>query len=485
MHHLRHLPRPPRRHLPEELNLHRAAAVLEAGRELLARPVAGAADLQQWLAHRAEYDAAVEEALLLARLEFGDQPADPHRRSWLSGLHEELGAPLAELRHRLDRKVWESPARADLPEAWQATQAPALRRRLVLFRESNLALEVRLGQLELDYVHLASALSIPRSGRPCHLAEMRHLLQREDPVTRRAVWEERAALLAGLRPAFEDLLDEMLALREQIARNGDRPDWNSWRAAQGLAPAAWGAADLAALAAPAAQRPWDMAACGDGGGGRFADPEIMVEELAEDLSYHAPRLAGALRRMQILRLLDLRARPGKLDLDACLWLAEHRLPLLHMSFLDLEDDLCRFLRHLQAAERGLAECAAGRPPAGTRLDPDSAAREEARVVADDLLGDLEPEQARRSRARLEALRRLELRQSLCGEAWAWWAGEKPGAGREARRGAWTRLLALAWPGLAGKAGRPELEDTLFLETAVFLPDWAPPSRARYLLGAPA
>lgn len=485
MNQLRHVPRPPRRRLSEELDFQRPAEVLACGSDLLDAALADGSALRDWLEARADFEAGVAEALLQARLDFGDQPADPHRRVWLDGLHQHLGANLEELRHRLDLKASEAVGRAIPVPPGSAAWVPALQKRLALYRESNLALQERLCELELDYIQLMGNLSIRRSGRPCPLPEMRHHLLGEDPTVRRAVWESRAALLEELRPTLEDLLDEMLALREQMARNADQPTWNAHRAAWGLPPATWKPEALVAagLGQARVQRAWDLAVCGLGGDGYRSGAGLELAELVEGLSYHAPALSITLRRLGLLHLLDIQPRSGKFDLDGCLWLPEHQLPVLRMSAHALEDDLCRLLRQLLAAHHGLAECAAGRPPAGILLSPHPAQSREVSAVIRGLLSDYDSGHAARVQRRLAFLRRLELRQALCLEYWAWWLHEHPGASRAQRRRLWTTTQALACPGLAELGSTPDLEDTLFLEPAFFLPDWSPPSLARLLLEA--
>jgi hypothetical protein len=474
---LRRLPRPPRRHLPEELDFLKVEEALAWGRGLAEASPGSPAAFAEWLRARAEFEAALAESLLLARLDFIDQPADPRRRGWLEDLHRQAGARWEELRHRLDLAAWQ--VRALLEGAARAPWEPALRGRLALYRESNLALKERLAELALDYAGLLGSLAIERAGRSCPLAEMRHLLQGDDPTVRRAVWEARAQRLEDLRPALEDLLDETLALREQIARNADHPDWNAYRVAQGRGPRPWRPEDLlrAAAGRERAARPWDLARAE--GGQRPMGAGQVLAELADGLSYHEPALARTLRLLELSGLLDLEARPGKFDLDACFWLPERRLPLLRLGALALEDDLERGLSLLLAARRAM-EGEAG-PPGRVLLPSCAEDLPRARGIAGGLFSEYEPGQARLMEQRVEGIRRLEACRALTVEYWGRWLHGNPGAGRVQRRRVWCAALALAFPGVKELGNAPDLEDTLFLETAFFLPDWHPPSRAALLL----
>jgi hypothetical protein len=473
---LRHLPAAPRRHLPESLDPQRPGAILEHARLLLEEDVSTPASLTSWLAHRAEFEAAVEEGLLVARLEVAEQPSDPLRRAWLEHLHQDLGAALEEMRHRLDEKVWQAPARHHLkPDDRQWERA--LEARLSLYREHNLALLDRLRELEHAYLHLCGRLVFPRCGQDCSPAEARHLLAGSDGVIRRAVWEARAAHLESLRADFEDMMDEVLALREQVARNADQPTWNHFRLARGetFPQRPW---DMASGAVDGHGEPWDIAPLAEPIPPLFGDGPDSLDELADALSYHAPRLALMLRHLLVHGLLERPHKAPLVDVDACFWLPAHGLPLLRLDLVNLDDRLEHLLalvargRHHMAAQMGQGR---GCLP-GLVLWPRAEDLQLARGAVAALLADVGRVAALAFTQRQEVLRKGEQAECLVRELWTNWAHQEPGAGREERRRRWLDLQVRLHPGLAQGAHQENLADTLFLHGDFFLPDWAPPSR---------
>lgn len=478
---LRHLPAAPRRHLPESLDTHRPGAILDHAHFLLEQEVGTPASLGAWLAHRAEFEAAVEESLLMARLEVAEQPSDPLRRAWLEHLHQDLGAALEEMRHRLDEKLWQAPARLHLkPEdrQWEAL----LEARLVLYREHNLALLDRMRELEHAYLHLCGRLVFPRCGQDCSPAEARHLLAGSDGVIRRAVWEARATHLESLRPEFEDMMDEVLALREQVARNADLPTWNHFRQARGEAfpLRSW---DRAPRQVDFHSAPWDIAPRAEELPALFGEGQESLEELADALSYHAPRLALMLRHLLVNGLLERASKAPLVDVDACFWLPAHGLPLLRLDLLSLDDRLEHLLalvargRHGMAAQAGLGR---GCLP-GLVMWPRAEDVQQARAALAGLLQDVGRMAAAAFTQRQETLRKGEHAEGLARECWTDWAHQEPGAGREERRRRWLDLQMRLHPGLDGRGHEGAVADTLFLHTDFFLPDWAPPSRLVGLL----
>jgi hypothetical protein len=476
MNHLRRLPRPARQRVPEELAFHHVRDALDYGRMLVSEDVRTPASLEEWVRHRHEYDACLGETMLLARLDYSDQVADTSRRDWLDGLHQDLGATRLELDHRLDAHYLSSPARSSLPNELQAAVEVPLLVRQRTWMETNLALLERIQELELEYIQVMGNLSVPWVGRPASLPELRHQLKSCDPLARRRAWEARGAALSKVRPELEDLLDEMLALREQVARNANCQDWNGYLALLGREP--WPGEDVQALASTEA--PWDLLApCALVDVQESEDPEQILADLQEWLKEADSDVDDTLTRLRTSRLLDLVDRPGKFELDCCGWLAERRLPVLRLSAYQLSDDLCRFLRLLHAAHRALSERGLGL----SRLEPvvelEPVDLQWAVKVAEQLLQErgLDSGRAQRSRQRLQHARRLELDAARRQERWAWWVHENPGAPRELRRLQWVHQL-VDTPAL--DVSPAEVADTLFLETAFFLPEWGPPSLALVL-----
>jgi len=352
-----------------------------------------------------------------------------------------------------------------------------LQRRLELYRESNLALLDRLRELEHGYLHLSGRLVFQRCGQDCSPAEARHLLGGADGVIRRAAWEARAAHVANLRLEFEDMVDEVLALREQVARNADQPTWNAFRQArgEGLSPRPWNTApaDLSV-----ARQPWDIAHCQEEPCSLFGEGEDGLDELADTLSYHAPRLALLLRRLLLHGLLERPRRAPLLDMDACFWLPRHGLPLLKLDLQAMDDRLELLLALVARGRHAMASVAGhtGNCLPGLVLWPRQEDVQLARSAVDAMLAELGATRATAFRRRLDALSRREEAESLSRECWVWWAHEEPGAGRATRRRRWLELQLRLHPGLEGCGLEESVADTHFLQGDFFLPDWAPPSR---------
>ncbi len=467
MNHLRRLPRPPRRYVPEELAFHRTAEALGHLRGLLRQPVGTAAELETWLRHRWEAESCLRETLLLARLDFAEQVADSGRRDWLDSLHQDMGAVRMDLDHRLDLHYLASPARAALPAGLRETCESPLHRRQAVWMETNLVLLERLQQLELEYIQVLGHLQTGWSGAPATLAVLRHHLVGPDPIMRRKAWELRAGLLASARPELEDLLDEVLALREQVARNAECGDWNHYAAACGgrsIAPARDG------------QCPDHLPWPGDAGAipteelqlSRLSLPHV-VDEVMDWLGYHRPEVGRTLALLKARDLLDLEDRPGKFGIELCAWLPERHLPFIRMASCDLFYDLGRFLRLLHVSHRLMAR-------RGDLVSQDCVASVDAEDLrcATEVVGGLLMERAvppsglERVLGWRRAMRRRELAEVRHRERWTCWMHANPGEPRLERRKRWRDGLDGSLPAGLDPAA---VEDTLFLETAFFLPGW--------------
>lgn len=361
MHHLKNLPsRHPRRFLPPAFNAVRPADVLAEGTRLLAKIPGQPGELADWLAGRLELERAIKEARLLAKLDFYDQPGDPMRRLWLDGFQQDLVPAWLELRHRLDLALLAAPALDGLPSERRERLLEPLLRRESLYMETNLILLQRLAEIENEAIAVLGGLPNPAVSGEASPAL-------EDAAARREAWRARLDAAAELQDILDDLIDELHAVREQIARNCELNDWSAFEAAKhGESVDADGrracldrcARELAADARTAPGRvtgPWDLlGTAGAVQGGCDAGSQVLLDRLLAGFDGIDGELAEALGEMRASGRLLLEGGAGRVAFSGCLWLPEHGLPVLHLSGLGAHQDLAVLLRLFATAMLGRA-----------------------------------------------------------------------------------------------------------------------------------
>ena len=94
----------------------------------------------------------------------------------------------------------------------------ALENRRALFREANIPRETQLAELEQQYQKTMGAMTVTFQGQERTLAQMAPFLEETDRSVRQTAWELAASRRLQDRDALDDLFDQMMTLRIEVAR---------------------------------------------------------------------------------------------------------------------------------------------------------------------------------------------------------------------------------------------------------------------------
>jgi oligoendopeptidase F len=246
-----------------------------------------------------------------------------------------------------------------------------------LFRLENVPLQTEEAKLSQQYQKLIGSLTVQFRGQEQTLVQMGRYQEEPDRALRQESWELVAQRRLREAAQIEQIFEELLKLREQIAANAGFPNYLEYafrargrfdytaedcrrfhdaiekevmpvlRELQGQRRAHLG---LAAL------RPWDLA----------VDPlsraplrpferiDELVSNTSEIFSRLDAKLAGEFGLMRDLHLLDLGNRKGKAPGGYQSTLAEARLPFIFMNAVGLQRDVETILHEAGHAFHALA-----------------------------------------------------------------------------------------------------------------------------------
>ena len=334
-----------------------------------------------------------------------------------------------------------------------------------LFRAENIPLETEEAKLGQQYQKLSGSLTVQFRGEEKTLVQMARYQEEPDRELRQETWELVANRRLAESGKFEDLFDELLKLREQIARNAGFRNYVDY-AFRSRRRFDYSPEDClkfhdaienevvpvlrelqterrAQLRLPAL-RPWDLAV--DPAGRSPLKPFEQVEDMVAKTQKVFERLDGSLaegfQQMRNLRLLDLANRKGKAPGGYQSTLAEARLPFVFMNAVGVQRDVETILHEAGHAFHALA----------TRGEDLQAYREapiefcEVASMSMELLGNqfiesfYAPPEARRARRdHLEGI--IEVFPWIATvDAFQHWIYAHPGHSRAERRAAWERLM---------------------------------------------
>ena len=246
-----------------------------------------------------------------------------------------------------------------------------------LFRQENVPLETEEAKLSQQYQKLAGSLTVQFRGEEKTLVQMGRYQEEPDRALRRETWELVVDRRLKEVEKFEDVFDELLKLREQIARNAGFKNYIEYAfrrnrrfdytpadclrfhdaIEQEIMPALreLQGERRQALGLPAL-RPWDLAV------DPASRPPLRPFEKVEDMVAGTQKifsrldrpLAEEFQQMQDLHLLDLANRKGKAPGGYQSTLAEARLPFIFMNAVGLQRDVETILHEAGHAFHALA-----------------------------------------------------------------------------------------------------------------------------------
>ncbi len=277
----------------------------------------------------------------------------------------------------LEKAYLAQPLRAQLPPARYQVFDRDLRQRVELFREENVALETEESKLGQQYQKISGALTVQFRGEEKTLTQMGRFLEEPDRALRQETWELVAQRRLQEVEKFEDIFDQLVKLRGQIARNAGFANYRDYafklRGRFDYTPEDCAAfhdaiesevvplqrelqsVRRAQLALPAL-RPWDLSV------DPLNRPPLqpfegvgqMVERTQRIFDHIDAGLADGFRTMQERRLLDLDNRKGKAPGGYQSTLSESRLPFIFMNAVGLQRDVETMLHEAGHAFHALA-----------------------------------------------------------------------------------------------------------------------------------
>ena len=219
----------PRAYLSPQLDLTDTAA-LDAVFTRLAADLDAAAtvpELERWLGAYGEVECALDQARTERYIAMTCQTDDPAREAAYLKFVEEIDPWLKPRQFALWQALAARPAFAALPE-YYAVFRRSVETAVKLYREENIARETEQAKLCQNYQKLSGAMTVPFDGKEQTLAQMGRVQEETDRARRQAGWEAVAARRLADAEKMEEIYDQLLVLRGEIAREAGFADYRSY-----------------------------------------------------------------------------------------------------------------------------------------------------------------------------------------------------------------------------------------------------------------
>ena len=359
-------PKTTRRFLPADLEVGGWSDIRPYFEELAQRSLDGPDDLDAWVLDLAELSAVLSEDAGWRYIRTSVDTTDEAARDALQTFHAEIAPKMQEAMHELNQKLDGSPFRDTLPDTLRNfVRGVAIQIRL--FREENVEIEKAMNLKTQEYARITGDWSIEWDGEEFTMQQASTFLERRDRDVRRAVYDRMATRRGEDIGRLDDLLDELVAMRHELARNADFDTYRDYKHTD-LQRLDYTPADavtfdesLVAVLPEYARRmdemrqelldldqlkPWDMAVdpFGDAPLRPFDGTEQMMERSVEVFGRVDPYFADCLRTMDEMGHLDLESRRGKAPGGFNMPLGETGVPFIFMNHANSEGDI-RVIMH--------------------------------------------------------------------------------------------------------------------------------------------
>ena len=196
--------------------------------QLLERTINTQEDLNQWLWDFSDLDETVDEYGSWKYIDNTCHTDDPAIEKAFMQYVEEIEPKIKPIYVELQKKFLEAMKRTGLNDAPMPHLAKRWNAEVAIFREANIPLQTEETKLSTEYGKICGAMMVEFQGQQRTLQQMGRFFEENDRDVRQQAWEVVAKRRLQDREAVDGLLDKLVVLRDQMARNADHPDYRSY-----------------------------------------------------------------------------------------------------------------------------------------------------------------------------------------------------------------------------------------------------------------
>lgn len=341
------------------------------------RKISKSAELERWLLDWSELSAALDEEASKRYIAMTCHTDNAEAEKAYLHFVEKIEPALKPRQFKLEELYLANPARAQLPKKRYEVFDKHTQVHVELFREENVPLETEEAKLSQQYQKLSGSLTVNFRGEEKTLVQMGRYLEEPDRVLREEAWTLVAKRRLQEAEKFEQIFDELVRLRELIAKNAGFTNYRDYafraRARFDYTPQDCydfhSAIEREVMPLVrelqkkrredlqlAALRPWDLQVDPQNQPPLhpFDEVQTMVDRTQQIFDKLDPNLSRGFRLMGELKLLDLANRKGKAPGGYQSTLSESRLPFIFMNAVGVQRDVETILHEAGHAFHALA-----------------------------------------------------------------------------------------------------------------------------------
>lgn len=194
------------------------------------RIIEDAADLDNFLLDYSEVQAYCSENMAWRYIKMTIDTTDEERQKSYSDFVQTIQPKLSEFYNKYNKKIHASPYKNRLlKNDGYDIMFRDIASAIELFREENIPLQSQMAELSKKYGATVGAMQVELDGEKLTLQQAGKKLQSDDRETRKTVYEAIQKVRFVERENLHKLLDELIELRQQVAKNAGFDNYIDYR----------------------------------------------------------------------------------------------------------------------------------------------------------------------------------------------------------------------------------------------------------------
>lgn len=211
--------------LPSSLHAADWSQVEPLVRSLLDRPIGSPKAFEQWLIDRGELEAAVDEAEANLYISMTCDTEDKKKDEAFTRFIETIPPKMKPLAFELDKRQVQLAEKFPLDPQRYTVLMRDTRAGVELYRDANVPIQTELEKLSQQYQKIAGAMMVHFEGKDQTLPQMAKYQESTDRAIREQAWRAVASRRLQDRAAIDEVYDEQIKRRHQMALNAGFKDF--------------------------------------------------------------------------------------------------------------------------------------------------------------------------------------------------------------------------------------------------------------------
>lgn len=221
--------RPKRQFIDENLMVDSWEKIEVYFKSLLDRDINSVIDLEQWMLNRSELESVLEEEQAWRYIKMNIDTTDQKLAKDFTFWVQEISPKISPISHQLNVKLNSSPYLNELDNEKYRIYLRGLQKAIEIYRDENIPLMVEMETKQQQYGAIAAKMTVEIDGQKMTMQKAAQFLKDTNREKREKVFNTINNRRLQDVDALDQLFDELIGLRQQIAKNAGFKNYRDYK----------------------------------------------------------------------------------------------------------------------------------------------------------------------------------------------------------------------------------------------------------------